>query len=125
MYVQRFVVPVVTAADGSATVFTPVFTGRVLGIRYVKDGTTPFDNGSTMTATLEATGESVWSESNVNASASRYPRVATHGITGAASLYAAGGTAVDDHIYAAADRLQIVIASGGNAKNGSFHVIVG
>ncbi len=117
----RLVVPVVTAADGSATAYSDVVTGKVSSIRYVK---TDFDNGSTITVTAEATGESIWTEANVNASTSRAPRQATHSTAGAAALYAAAGTAVNDKIALANDRVKIVIASGGNTKSAVFHVVM-
>jgi len=119
-YAQRLVVAVTTAADGSATVYSdgPV-TGKVSQIRYVK---TDFADGSTITVTSEATGETIWTEANVNASATRAPRQATHSTDGAAALYAAGGVAVNDKIALANDRVKIVIAAGGNVKSGVFHV---
>lgn len=120
-FIQRHAVSVTTAADGSATAYSPVVTGKLSQVRYVK---TDFDNGSTFTITAEATGETLWSESNVNASATRAPRQATHGTDGAASLYAAGGTAVQGKIGLANDRIKIVIASGGNVKTGTFHFVL-
>lgn len=120
-FIQRFAVPVTTAADGSATVYSDHFTGKVDTVRYVK---TDFADGSTITVTVESTGEAVWAESNVNASATRAPRQATHSIVGAASLYAAAGAAVTDKIALANDRLKFVIASGGNTKAATFYVVV-
>jgi hypothetical protein len=126
MYARRFVVDITTAADGSATAYTDsVVNGRVLSIHYAKDGTTPFDNGVDFTITTETTGQNLWVETNVNAGASRAPRQATHSTAGAASLYAAGGTAVEDFVYAADERVKVVIAQGGNAKLGRFHILVG
>lgn len=115
-------VAMTTASDGSLTTYTNEVNGLIHGIRYVK---TDFADGSTMTVTVEDTGEAVWAESNVNASASRYPRVATSDTVGAASLYAAGGEPVEDKIAVANSRLKIVVASGGNAKTGTLHFIVG
>lgn len=112
---------VTTAADGSATAYSDVLTGKLSQIRYVK---TDFANGSTFTITAEATGETLWSESNVDASATRAPRQATHSTAGAAALYAGGGTAVNDKITLANDRIKIVIASGGATKTGVFHFIL-
>lgn len=122
MHVERHVVSVTTAADGSATAYSPTVTGRILAIHYVK---TDFATGVDFTITAEATGETIWTESNVDASATRAPRQATHSTAGAAALYAAGGTAVNDYVALANDRVKIVIASGGNAKVGAFHVVVG
>lgn len=120
-YAQREVVAVTTAADGSATAYSGVITGKLSQIRYVK---TDFDNGSTFTITSEATGETLWTETGVNASATRAPRQATHSTAGAASLYAAGGAAVNDKIALANDRVKIVIASGGATKTGTFHIVI-
>jgi hypothetical protein len=121
-YAQRLAaIAVTTIADGSATAYSEVATGKVSTIRYVK---TDFDNGSTITITSEATGETIWTEANVNASATRAPRQATHSTAGAAALYAAGGAAVNDKIAIAADRIKIVIAGGGNVKTGTFHIVL-
>lgn len=126
MQVQGHVVSITTIADGSGTGYTPVTTGCVLAIIYVKDaGASPYSNGVGVTATVEGTGESVWAEANVNASASRYPRAATHSVAGVASLYAAAGTAVNDRLAVANDRIKIVLASGGDTKVGAFHVLIG
>lgn len=114
-------IAVTTIADGSATAYSEVCTGKVSTIRYVK---TDFDNGSTITLTSEATGETIWTEAAVNASATRAPRQATHSTAGAAALYAAAGQAVNDKIALANDRVKIVIASGGNVKTGTFHIVL-
>jgi hypothetical protein len=121
MFAVRHVVTLTTASDGSATGYTPVVTGAIQQIRYVK---TDFAAGVDFTITLEATGETVWTENDVNASATRAPRQATHSTAGVAALYAAGGTAVTDYIVAVRDRVKIVIAAGGDTKTGAFHVVV-
>lgn len=126
MYPRKFEIDVLTAADGSFTGYTnePV-SGEILSLAYVKDGSNPFDNGSTMTLTSEESAQAIWAESNVNASATRAPRQATHSTVGAAALYAAAGTAVNDRIPVAQERLKLVVASGGNAKNGKLIIWVG
>ncbi|QTH21991.1 hypothetical protein HRJ34_00155 [Rhizorhabdus wittichii] len=118
---RRYKVTVTTAADGSATAYTPRVAGTVHQIEYVKGN---FDDGVDFTITGEATGVGLWSESNVNASTVRAPRQPAHSQVGAGLLYAAGGTAVADKIALASDRVKIVIAQGGNAKTGTFHIIV-
>ncbi len=119
-HVERFPVSVLTAADGSATVYSDPVNGLLSHIRYVK---TDFADGSTFTITSEETGETLWSETGVNASASRAPRQAVHSTAGAAALYASGGVAVLDKIPVSG-RIKIVIASGGNAKTGTFHFMI-
>lgn len=121
MAIRRFVVTAVTDAAGAAEKYSPRFSGKLVSIRYVK---TDFTNGVDFTITAEATGETLWTESNVDASATRYPRAATASTAGAASLYASGGTAVNDMIALGADRVKIVIASGGDTHTGKFHITV-
>jgi len=125
MYIVRETVEITTAADGSATFYTKVVNGRILSIQYVKDGITPFDDGVDFAITLEITGQGLWTQSDVNASAIRAPRQPTHDGVGAASLYAATGEPVEDKIVAADERVKIVIAAGGNSKKGKFHVTIG
>jgi hypothetical protein len=118
---KRFKVSVTTAADGSATAYTPRLSGKLCAIHYVK---TDFADGVDFTITSEATGQGLWTDTNINASEVVQPRGPTHDQTGAALLYAAGGTAVADRIALANDRVKIVIAAGGNAKVGTFHILV-
>jgi hypothetical protein len=122
MYAERHEVSITVDASGDGTGYTPHVTGRIQSIRYVKDD---FADTVDFTITLEATGETVWTEENVTASKTVAPRQATHSTAGVAAAYASGGTAVNDYVVAANDRVKIVIANGGNATSGTFHVIVG
>lgn len=122
MHVQRFVVPVTVDASGYATAYSPVVTGRVIAIHYVK---TDYASGVDFTITSEATGQSLWTQADQNASAVKCPRQPTHDGVGAASLYAATGEPVEDHIYLANDRIKIVVAAGGVSKTGTFHLVIG
>jgi len=76
------------------------------------------------TITSEATGQVLWSELNVNADATKAPRQATHDTSGVAAVYAAAGSPVLDKIALANDRIKIVIAQGGDAKSGTFHIVM-
>ena len=118
-YVERHVVTITTDAAGAGTAYTPVVSGRVVSIRYVK---TDFADGVDFTVTSEATGATIWTEDNVNASKTCVPRQATHDTAGVASLYAAAGEPVEDRIALANDRVKIVVATGGATKTGAFHV---
>ncbi|RYE84285.1 MAG: hypothetical protein EOP19_11935 [Hyphomicrobiales bacterium] len=118
---RRQKVTVTTAADGSATAYSPRLSGKVHSIHYVKGD---FTDGVDFAITSEATGEGLWTESNVNASTVRYPRAATHSNAGVAALFAAGGTGVLDKPGIANDRVKIVIAQGGAAKTGTFHILM-
>jgi 3-polyprenyl-4-hydroxybenzoate decarboxylase len=119
MHVQVFAVTVTTDASGDATAYSNPVNGLLSQARYVK---TDFANGVDFTITAEATGETLWTEADVNASATRAPRQATHSTAGVAAAYASGGTAVNDMI-AVSGRIKIVVASGGDTKTGTFYFV--
>lgn len=122
MAFRRAAVSVTTNGSGAATAYSPPINGKLVSVSYVKDGgANPFANGVDFTITKETTGENIWTESDVNASAHRYPRAPTHSQAGVATLYASGGTAVNDGIAVARERIKIVIAQGGDTKVGAFH----
>ena len=124
MTVRRFSMTVTTAADGTATAFSPFLSGKLRSIHYVKPGSGNYTDGVDFTITAEATGMTLWTESNVNASKDCQPRAATHSTAGVAALFASGGTAVNDQIALGRDRVKIVLAQGGNAGVGTFHILV-
>jgi len=117
MTIRRFEVTVVTAADGTATAYSPYLSGYLISAQYVK---TDYADGVDFTITAEANVQSIWTESDVNAAVTKAPRLATHTVAGVAALYAAGGVAVLDMIALGRDRIKIVLASGGNVKTGKF-----
>lgn len=119
-YAQRVSVAVTTDGSGDATAYSERVTGKLSQIRYVK---TDFDNGSTITITAESTGETLWTEAAVNASATRAPRQATHTTAGVAATYD-GTRATLDKISLANDRIKVVVASGGATKTGTFYFLV-
>jgi hypothetical protein len=121
MHATRHAVALTTAADGSATGYTPNVTGRILGIRYVK---TDFADGVDFTITLEATGEAILTLTNQNAAGTFYPRVPVQDEAGADATLD-GTRKMRDAVVAVHDRVKIVIAAGGNVKTGAVHVIVG
>jgi hypothetical protein len=116
MHVQTYSVALTTDASGAATGYSEQLNGLLDRIQYVKND---FADGVGFTLTLEDTGETLWAEAAVNASAVRAPRQPTHTPAGAAALYAAGGVAVNDRI-AVSGKAKIVIASGGDTKSGTF-----
>lgn len=115
---RKVSVTVTTNASGVADVDTDVVSGQLSRIAYVKNN---YDAGVDFTITLKSTGENVWVESNVNATASRLPRLPTHDTVGAASLFAAAGEPVEDKMAVHDDRFRIQIAQGGDTKSGTFH----
>lgn len=121
---RRFKLTIVTDGAGNAIAYTPRVSGKVHSIQYVKAGANAYADGVDFAVTSEATGAPIWSENNVNASAVRYPRAATHDNVGGAALYAAGGVPVLDRAAVANDRLKVVIAQGGATKTGDVHILV-
>jgi hypothetical protein len=120
MTTRRFTVPATVAADGSGTFYSPYLSGLLESIQYVK---TDYADGVDFTITAEATGETLWTESNVNAAVTKRPRAPTHSTVGVALVYAATD-AVADKIALGRDRVKIVIAAGGVSKIGSFTITV-
>jgi hypothetical protein len=123
-YAERHVVAVTTLADGSAVAYSPVVQGQISAIHYVKPASGGYDDGVDFNIVSEATGQAIWAQNDVNASAVVAPRQATHSTAGVASLYAATGTAVQDKIGLSNDRVKIQIADGGNVKTGTFHIVL-
>ncbi len=121
MTVRRFEVDLVVDASGDGTFYTPKIFGHLVSFRYVK---TDFADGVDFVCTNETSGETLWSEDSVNASATRHPRAATHSTLGAAALYASGGVAVLDRIALGGDRVKIVVDGGGVSTTGTLHVTV-
>lgn len=124
MYASRADVTVATDSGGAADVKSERLTGRLVAIQYIPDGTTPYDNTVDFTITNETTGESLLSQTNVAAAFQKAPRQPTHDNAGTASLFAAGGTAVQDHYILANDRVRIVLAQGGATKTGRVLITV-
>lgn len=121
MAIRRLVVHVTTAGNGTATAYSPYFSGRLTAIHYVK---TDFANGVDFAITKDVAGDTLWAEDNVNATKHCYPRAANHSTAGAALVYVAAGTAVMDLIRMSQDRAKIAIVQGGGATTGVFHFVV-
>lgn len=120
-YARRLAVPVTTDASGDATAYSDqIEYGLLSQIRYVKSD---FADGVDFTITAEATGETLWAQNDVNASATVAPRQATHTTAGVAAVYAAAD-GVLDKIAIANDRVKIVVASGGDTKTGTFYIVL-
>jgi len=116
MYAEQQVIAVTTAADGSVVAKSAPVTGRIHSIAYVKDD---FVSGVDFAITLERSGESLWTEANVNASKRVYPLAAGNlGASGAASVL------TEVPIVAVNDRVVFTISEGGDSKDGSFMLVV-
>lgn len=106
-----------TTAGGAATVYSDPIVGLLHAVRYEYiDG----DTGADFTITDEATGIALLTITNAGvASLTIMPRGATASTTNAASLYAAGGTAVEDRLPVCG-RIKTVVAQGGATKTGAL-----
>lgn len=120
MRVRKFSVPVTTNGSGAATEYSPYISGYVTAIQYVKDD---YTDGVDFTITGEATGENLWTDTNINASEIVRPRAPTHSQAGVAATYD-GSAPVNDKVALGRDRVKIVIASGGATKSGTFVITV-
>jgi hypothetical protein len=118
MYSDRKSQSVTTDSGGAATVYFDAANKVIHAIRYVADGSTPYDNTVDFTFTGETTGMNVLTIANVSASATYYPVAAANkAADGSAS------TLTERPVILANERLKLVLAQGGNAKVGAFHVI--
>jgi hypothetical protein len=101
-----------------------MINGKILQIVYDKPGSGGFDDGSTMTVTGESSGTPIWTESAVNADATRLPRTQVCGTTGTALTYD-GTRIVAEPVAIANERVKIAVTAGGNVKTGTFYIVVG
>jgi hypothetical protein len=116
MFAERKSVTIATDENGDGTGYIEVPHGAIHSIQYTK---VDYADGVDFAITLEATGESLWTDTNVNASEKVYPLVAANlGADGAAS------SLTEVPIVAANDRIKIVVGSGGDTKSGTFTVII-
>lgn len=123
MYVERHAVTVTTgAATGEG--YTPVLTGRLISIRYVKPDSGGYSDGVDFIVTAETSGLTLWDQDDVNSSVTVAPRQATHDNAGAEAVYASAGETVLDHFYIAGERIKVAIADGGDGKTGTFHITI-
>jgi hypothetical protein len=128
---RRRVLAFTTSSGGAATVKDIVpFSGRIIAVQYIPDGTSPPSDNVTLVLTSIADDGGIQSLLTTGAIAdgdvqsSWAPRQPVCGPTAVASLYAANGTAVQDKFVVADELFQIVIASGGNATKGKVAIIL-
>lgn len=124
MYAERHTISLTTNASGAATGYSPVVTGRVVALHYVKAGSGPFSDGVDFDVTVEATGEVLLDKDDVNASASFYPRKQVQTTAGADATLD-GTRAMLEPVVVAGDRIKVVVGSGGDTKSGSVIVVIG
>ena len=118
MYAERHLVTITTDASGDGEGFTPDLTGRIISVQYVKPSSGGYADGVDFAIVGEITGQDIWTQDNVNASATVAPRQAIQTTAGV------GGTSLFDYVVLARERVKITVDDGGNAATGSFYVTV-
>ena len=121
-YAETYTIDVTTASGVATAYSASIPHGRTLTIVYTK---TDFAAGVDFTITTETTAQNLWVEDNVNASTRRAPRQSTHDTTGVELTYTGDGDIPSDYIWVVNERVKVVIAEGGDAKTGTFTVVVG
>lgn len=112
-YVRRCTVPI-TMAGTSGTFLTPrILCGPILAVKYTK-GT--FADGVDFTITTKDTGQTVWTETDVNASKTVRPRALLQSTAGADL------TAIYDFVYACGEVVSIAIAQAVAGQTGTFDI---
>ena len=124
MFAERQRVNIATATDGTFTGYTEPVTGRVLGIHYIADGTTPLTaSTASLAVTSERYGTSILART-ATGSFDNFPRLGTHSATGGAQT-ATGTTNNLDALVVVQDRIKVTVASGGASKLGALDVVIG
>ena len=117
-YPQAYDVALTTTTGGADTAYSEVVRGRVAAVKYTKDGTAPLASTADITLTLEDTGQTVATLTNINATTTIYPVAVATLNSGAASSLS------EEPIYAAGERVKAVVAQGGDTKVGTITVVV-
>jgi hypothetical protein len=114
-------IEVTTDASGDATAYSGrTFNGKLVAIDYAKDD---FANGVDFTITSEETGQTLWTQSDVNAGATKYPLTQACSTAGVAATLD-GTRALLVPIALCNERIKAVIAQGGDTKTGAFSFVV-
>lgn len=118
MRLTRVSVPVLTNAEGAATVYTPALNGVVRSVRYIKPSSGGLDNNSDIDIVTDKGAVVVWDKDNLAASTVIYPMVQAQDNAGAdvAGSYAP--------IPVCDERIKITVANGGNAGAGTFEFLI-
>jgi hypothetical protein len=124
--IQLITIGITTDAAGAFAKEVSPQSGRLLQYRYTPHATTPLDTGADLDIVGSTSGFVYANQDNIGTSAfTKAPRQPTHDDTGAASLYAAAGEPVEDHMWIAGEPLDVTIANGGNTLSGTLYLWIG
>ena len=135
MKVNTKTITITVDASGDGTDYIDLTSegagGRILSIHYTVTGT-PFlepsspTSGFDFTITTETTLQNLWVETGITGAKTVAPRQSVNDTVGVATFYNDDGDEpVVDFVYAANERIKIVVANAGNATTGTFRVIWG
>lgn len=110
---------VLVLTDGSqaATEYIGPIYGKLDTLVYTK---IDFTDGVDFTITNELTGETIWTDTNINVSEAVRPRIITQHTDGAANTT----LVIREPYLFSGQRIKIVIAAGGAAKTGRFTALL-
>lgn len=114
----------VDSASGAGSADTDPLSGRVIGVRYIADGSTPYDATMDLTVTTVTTGQTILTLTDVTASTIKYPYTIQHESSGGADAIYATGNEVRVPIYVFNEKVRFSVAQAGNAKTGRFQLLL-
>lgn len=124
--VRKYTGTLTVDASGDGTLTLPSsasdgnISGVLLSIRHIDAGASNYDDGFDFTVTTVESGKALYAETiTTTTDFERQPNVPTHADTDGTV-----GTAEDQHVIAN-EQIVITVASGGNAKTGSWEVYIG
>jgi len=121
---ERLTFTLTTSAAGAASESkTPYESGFLHSIDYTPSAAT-ITSAATLTVTGQITGKTMltWAAAGGATIQQKSPRIPTHDVDGAASLFAAGGEPVEDAIAVFDEGITLTLAGGGASKTGTYHV---
>lgn len=118
MHLTRVSVPVLTNAEGAATVYTPALNGMVRSVRYIKPTSGGLADGTDIDIVTDKGAVVVWDKDNLDASKVIYPMVQAQDNTGTDVTGSYAPIPVCD------ERIKITVANGGNAGAGTFEFLI-
>lgn len=114
----------VDSASGTGSADTDPLSGRVIGVRYIADGSAPYSNTADFTITTVTTGQTILTLTDVSASTIKYPYTIQHESAGGADAIYATGNEVRVPIYVFNEKVRFAVAQAGTATTGQFQLLL-
>lgn len=110
----------ITTSGTTGIGYFPPTNGRLMRIRYVKNNYTA---DCDFTITGEDTGETIWTQADVNSSVIVRPRIAVQNNAGADITYD-GSEKVYEPYVLKDERIKVAIAQAGDGESGTFEIVI-